>query len=466
MDLDSVRYLAPRYLRFQCLVPILLLVVSPATGQQLETGTRYALLIGIGAYEQWPSLVNPIPDVRALETELRIRYGFLAEVLENPRQTEILGKLRRYLAKSYGPDDQLVIVFAGHGAYDEVTRIGYLAARDSASRGRDPNFGSLIAYPLLLTLIDNIPCQNILLIVDACFSGSLRGYSGVVAGREPDSSASRHVSRRFLTSGGTEYVPDGDPDRHTPFVRQLLAGLRSPGRGDVLTLEELERAFMSRVEPRPRWGSFGNGRRQDFALVARGPAPAVSAPHVPTARPPSPTARPPVPAPAASADSRLRARPAKLSEHELERAFQRGGFYHAVWHIEGDYPNQLRTQRSGLWDVVIDLESGLMWQQAGSDRRLSHDEAAAYILKLNRSRHGGHADWRLPTLVELGSLLEPESLGSTLFINSAFDAEQETCWSADRDLESSQPYYVSFHTGRTVLAYGAKKAFVRAVRNN
>ena len=52
------------------------------------------------------------------------------------------------------------------------------------------------------------------------------------------------------------------------------------------------------------------------------------------------------------------------------------------------------------------------------------------------------------------------------FISPNFDPMQETCWSADSDLEKSQSYFVSFFTGRTSLDYKAGKHFVRAVRSN
>jgi hypothetical protein len=425
-----------------------------------EPGKSYALLIGVGAYEQWPNLVNPIPDVRAVAGELRQRYGFLPEVVENPDRAEILSTLRRYAALDYGPADQLVVVFAGHGTYDEVTQIGYLAAHDSASRRRDPNFDSLIDYPRLLTLLDNIPCRRILLVVDACYSGALGDSAPGGRAATAGQAGAGARSRLYLTSGGKEYVPDGDPDRHTPFMRQLLAGLRAPGGDGVLTAEELRQEFMSRVEPRPRWGRFGgDASGGGFDFVAR----AGAAPE--PARLPIVAAAAPAP-PALSSPPLLRAVPAQILEPEVERTFRHLGLYDAAWNLEGDFANELRSQSRGMWEVVVDLESGLMWQQAGSPDRMGRGDADRYVAELNGAQHAGYTGWRLPTLEELASLLEPQRLGNSLYISPTFDGEQETCWSADRDRTSGQPYYVSFNTGRTVLAYGNRQAFVRAVRTN
>jgi len=456
----------PDRTHFLPLLPVVLLLAlggqsTPARCQ--DAAQRHALLVGVGTYQQWPSLVNPIPDVRALEAELRHRYGFLPEVLENPKREDIIAKLRRYHRFKYGPRDQLIIVFAGHGTYDEETRIGYLAAADSETRQRDPNFVSLLSYPWLLALIDNIDCPNILLVVDACYSGSLGAWAS-----SPGSPAAKpQWIRRFLTSGGIEYVPDGDPNRHTPFVRQLLAGLRSPDADGVLTLKGLQDNFMGRVEPQPRWGSFGTAHGDGgFTFVVRGSAPPEQSRTASrgAAPAPQPTGRPtPKPSPAST---RLRSAPRTVAESELRRSFTRLEIYDITRNPEGDFPNQYRIQSKDLWDVVADLESGLMWQRSGSDYRMSPQGAVEYVGQLNKKGHAGYRNWRLPTLEELASLLEPVRLADDLYISPHFDTEQETCWSADRDSEGHDQYFISFNAGRAVLAFGAKTAFVRAVRRN
>ncbi len=431
----------------------------------LAAGKNYAFLVGVGDYEQWGRLVNPVPDVLALGDELGGHYGFVSEVLEHPERTEIIARIRTYMQLDYGPEDQLVIVFAGHGNYDEITGIGYLAAKDSASRNRDPNFTSLISYPLLLALVDNIPCPKILLIVDACYSGALAGarrqFEGQAAG------ATR--VRRFLTSGGIGYVSDGGPGDHTPFVRRLLEGLRSRNVGSTLTLTELERDFMSRVADKPRSGAFGSDSGKGrFSFVARKgqvtrrasaaarPATAAATRARAASRGPSPS----VP------ESLLRSRPQRLAASEVKQAFRRKGLFDATRSPEGDFANEYRQQVRDGWDVLEDLGAGLMWQQSGSDRRMSHGEAEAYIRSLNRERHAGFSGWRLPTVEELGSLLEPYQQSNGLHLYPFFDSEQETCWSADRDSQTGEAFYVSFNAGLTMLSYGKKTAFVRAVRSS
>ncbi|HEX2251721.1 MAG TPA: caspase family protein [Thermoanaerobaculia bacterium] len=432
-----------------------LLAALPAPGAAAEV-RRYALLIGIGDYPQWPPLANPVPDVRALAAMLRQRYGFTPEVLENPDRDELLGQIRRYASLEYGPDDELVIVFAGHGTYDELTRIGYLAGRDAANRQRDPSFTTLIDYPSLLTLLDRLPAPKVLLAVDACFAGRLES-----GGRAGGGSATPRV-RRYLTSGGTGYVSDGAPGGHSPFMRQLLEALDRVPAGKALALADLQRVFMSRLEPPARGGRFGSDAGAvDFVFRAReAPPPPAAAAVAARQSPGHDAAGVAIPAP-----PRLRAAPSTVAEPELKRILDRHDLFELAWNPEGDFPNQFRVQERGLWEVVLDLESNLMWQQGGSSQRMGFEAAQAYVAELNTSRHGGFADWRLPTVEELASLLEPNRLGQGLYLSPLFAAEQETCWTVDRDRDSGDPYYVSFLAGRLVMTYGGREAFVRAVRN-
>ncbi|MCP4368274.1 MAG: DUF1566 domain-containing protein [Deltaproteobacteria bacterium] len=92
-------------------------------------------------------------------------------------------------------------------------------------------------------------------------------------------------------------------------------------------------------------------------------------------------------------------------------------------YIENDYEDR--------GEVVVDHATGLMWQKSGSDR-LTYKKAINYVAGLNRRKFAGYADWRLPTIPELMSLLEPEKLSNAQYINPIFDRKQRWCWSADK----------------------------------
>ncbi len=66
----------------------------------------------------------------------------------------------------------------------------------------------------------------------------------------------------------------------------------------------------------------------------------------------------------------------------------------------------------GKSDVVVDAQTGLMWQKADSYHELKQGmnwyEALEYIDKKNAEQFAGYSDWRLPTMKELSELWSEE----------------------------------------------------------
>ena len=80
----------------------------------------------------------------------------------------------------------------------------------------------------------------------------------------------RFKTRKYLTSGGKEYVPDGRPGRHSPFAAKILEALRNyGGRDKIITLPELM-GYLDKINPEPRTGGFGdNEPGSDFVFVVK-----------------------------------------------------------------------------------------------------------------------------------------------------------------------------------------------------
>ena len=241
--------------------------------------TDYAVLFGIDHYDSWDDLVNPINDTRTISQELQNNYGFRTETIIDPTSDEIWSKIREYAQKSYMDEDQLFIFFAGHGQFDEVFGEGYLVCKDS--KLNDNSKASYISHVRLRNIINNIPCKHIFLVIDACFGGTfdpviartgMRGNENV--GELPKTEFIRRKlqfkTRRYLTSGGKTYVPDGRPGQHSPFARKLLESLRSYGGSDqVVTLYEIINN-VEKLNPEPRFGEFGeNDPGSDFIFIAK-----------------------------------------------------------------------------------------------------------------------------------------------------------------------------------------------------
>ncbi len=112
-------------------------------------------------------------------------------------------------------------------------------------------------------------------------------------------------------------------------------------------------------------------------------------------------------------------------------------------------------------DVVIDHATGLMWHQSGSKNYMRWNSAKDWIRILNNNRYGGFQDWRLPTLDEAVSLLEP-GRWNALYIDSVFSEEQWGIWTGDRH-GSLGVWSVYFSLGN--IRWRVKNRYVRPVRS-
>jgi len=234
-----------------------------------------ALIFVTDNYDHWDDLVNPVNDGETIAKEIKEKYGFETEIIKNPTTDEVFQKIREYNLKRYKPQDQLLIFFAGHGLFDDAFGEGYVVARNSLAN--DLSRTTYIAHSRLRGIINNIPCQHILLMMDVCFGGTLdpviaksRSAADEVTERELLARKFSYKTRKYLTSGGKEYVSDGIAGQHSPFASKFLESLRTYGGADrLLTLNELQVA-MERLKTVPRFGSFGDDERlSDFIFVAR-----------------------------------------------------------------------------------------------------------------------------------------------------------------------------------------------------
>jgi hypothetical protein len=221
----------------------------PRAGRVLETAEtvgaherrRFALLIGTDDYLHWPPLSNPVHDINAIGEVLHDVYGFEVKRVPSPTHAEFSKALRVFNAKEFEAD-QLLIFIAGHGYYDEIAREGALVLKNSVPNcdldKKTPENDWCFSQDVLRSRVNKLAPKQILLVVDACFSGTIDSRLTLHRGSLPGNSMSPHEivlraekykTRLFLTSGGKEYVSDGRPGHHSPFVRRLLDLLRKSG---------------------------------------------------------------------------------------------------------------------------------------------------------------------------------------------------------------------------------------------
>ena len=160
----------------------------------------------------------------------------------------------------------------------------------------------------------------------------------------------------------------------------------------------------------------------------------------------------------------------ELTAGQVTRMVKKFDFYHGKWDLEWDNPGgkgiihdyeETVVQKER---VLIDRATGLMWQQGGSSEGMNYEKAQEYIADLNRRKIGGFDDWRLPTLEEAMTLMEPQKQSNGLYIEPIFDKTQRWIWTADRR-KASFAWVVNFYYGRCYDFYHVYgDTFVRAVR--
>lgn len=101
----------------------------------------------------------------------------------------------------------------------------------------------------------------------------------------------------------------------------------------------------------------------------------------------------------------------------------------------GDIENNYVNNEDG---TVTDRKTGLMWQKS-YDIRENIREVRNQVDVLNKNKFAGYDDWRVPTLTEIGSLVEKKpgaklNSGRRSYLDAIFDVRPYCwyLWSADR----------------------------------
>lgn len=128
------------------------------------------------------------------------------------------------------------------------------------------------------------------------------------------------------------------------------------------------------------------------------------------------------------AETKLRNSPKKLNDQELKTCVQKYNFFDKIYNDQGDFANEFIDNKDG---TITDRATGLMWEQSGSKKAKSWYFAKKYIKILNKKKFAEYKDWRIPTIEELYSLLQPVT-NQQLYIHPVFATEPSICWSMDK----------------------------------
>lgn len=244
---------------------------------------RYALVMGTNRYAgkpDWEDLFNAAPDAEAVAKELKDGFGYEVKLLIDKPIDSFFAHIA-YLSGKLKVNDQLVIYVAGHGDFDSVLLDdGFIVCSNSRPVKEDPYRNSYIQYSKLEKMVNKLPANQVLMMLDVCFGGTFDERVAQNKGRtrvtDYDEIADKTFfakkleikTRLYLTSGGKRTVPDGYRGKHSPFALKLLEALRARGGSSkMITARDLHK-FVQKLPSGPLLGSFGDdGLDSEFILL-------------------------------------------------------------------------------------------------------------------------------------------------------------------------------------------------------
>jgi len=141
-------------------------------------------------------------------------------------------------------------------------------------------------------------------------------------------------------------------------------------------------------------------------------------------------------------------------------------FFDSSWNKSGQgFKHNFEVNTIKGEKVVLDRASSLMWQQGGSPDSMQFEAAQKWITELNKKGYVGYYDWRLPTLEEGMSLMEPKKMNKDRYIDPVFDRNQSWIWTCDPyPGAAGAQWVVYFYGGGCYYYLNDGPSYVRAVR--
>lgn len=417
---------------------------ASGASEQIRLYSEYcALVVGCGQYTRgWPPLPNPVKDAKEVAALLK-SLGWRVDVLMDPPGAKLRRELNR-LVTGVGrqKDNAILLWFSGHGQTIEEadgTKLGYLVPVDAPDPDKDllGFMEKAISMRQIETVSKQIRAKHVLMAFDSCFSGAIFQ----MVRTKPSPYIQQKVTypvRQFITAGREdEQVPDRSVFKEV-FIQGIKEGFADLNQDRYVTGEELGSYMQeqvtnySRNAQHPQFGKINNPRldKGDFVFVLE---PSAEQPQVTEDEKPKLAA---IPKEVQQATVSLRTASKELSQLGLKRMLLKYRFFDSERLPYGDFANDFIDNGNG---TVTDRATGLVWQQKGSIKSLARREATRYVEKLNKERFGGSAEWRMPTIEELASLLDSAQTNGH-YIDTVFDRTQKICWSADWLPEGSHLY--------------------------
>lgn len=230
------------------IVSVLIDVDQPLSPTSFKREDAYAVIIGITDYRS-----AKIPKVKYAKRDAETVKEYLISICGIPDEniilltddkatgTDLTAYIEEWLARNVTKKSFVFVYFAGHGTPNPEKGDAYLIPYDG-----EPGFVSkLYALSRFYGSLEQLPTDNIVVCLDACFSGA-GGRSVIEDGKRPlvpvkIPETSKKVAI-ITASAADEISQDLDVKKHGLFTYYFLKGLR--GEADVngdswITLGEL-----------------------------------------------------------------------------------------------------------------------------------------------------------------------------------------------------------------------------------
>jgi len=204
-----------------------------------------AVIIGIEGYQNLPKSDYSFDDARLVKDYVKA-LGFKErniELLTDEKATKssIEKTLEVWLRNKAKTNSRVFIYYSGHGSPDPSTGEAYIVPYDG-----DPNYLSVTGYPLkrLYGKLGNLPASEIVIVIDACFSGA-GGRSVLAKGARPlvmmapITELSRNIAVLSATQG-TQISTSSQEKGHGIFTYYFLKALKDGKKNLVEIYEDIK----------------------------------------------------------------------------------------------------------------------------------------------------------------------------------------------------------------------------------